>query len=85
MQKHQKGDTLDEVLLHEAEISLMKTRRILRFSSDKAKKLYVNKLRELLTQRDCIFTERKALSENEVETRKTFDANYNKNRYVIFK
>lgn len=85
MQNHQIRDTLDEVLLHEAEISLMKTRRILRFSSDKAKKLYVNKLRELLTQRDCIFTERKALSENEVETRKAFDANYNKNRYVIFK
>ena len=85
MQKHQTGDILDEVLLHEAEISLMKTRRILRFSSDKAKKLYVSKLRELLTQHDCIFTERKALSENEVETRKSFDANYNKNRYVIFK
>ena len=73
------------MLLHEAEISLMKTRRILRFSSDKAKKLYIKKLKELLTQRDCIFTENEALSVNEVETRKAFDANYNKYRYVIFR
>ncbi|QKE60391.1 hypothetical protein [Streptococcus phage smHBZ8] len=63
----------------------MKTRRISRFSSDKAKKLYIKKLKELLTQRDCIFTEGKTLSENEVETRKAFDANYNKYRYVIFR
>lgn len=85
MRKYRKKDILDEVLLYEAKISLMKTSRILRFSSDETKRLYVKKLRELLTQRDCIFTERKALSENEVETRKAFDANYNKNRYVIFK
>lgn len=84
MQKYRRKHNLDEILLHEAEISLMKTRRILHFSSAKAKKLYVNKLRELLMQRDCIFTVRKALSENEVETRKVFDVNYNEYRYAIF-
>lgn len=84
MKKYERKNNLDEVLLYEAKISLTKRRRILHFSSDKAKKLYVNKLKRLLMQRDCIFTESKALSENEVETRKTFDANYNKYRYAIF-
>lgn len=84
MKKYERKNNLDEVLLHEAKISLAKRHRILRFSSNKAKKLYVNKLKRLLMQRDCIFTENKALSENEVETRKAFDANYNKYRYVLF-
>lgn len=84
MQKYRRKNNLEEVLLHEAEISLIKTRRILRFSNDKAKRIYVEKLKELLMLRDCIFVERKTLSGNEVETRKGFDANYNKYRYVIF-
>lgn len=84
MQKYRRKNNLEEVLLHEAEISLIKTRRILRFSNDKAKRIYVEKLKELLMLRDCIFVERKVLSGNEVETRKEFDADYNKYRYAIF-
>ena len=84
MQKYRRNNNPEEVLLHEAEISLMKTRRILRFSNQKAKKIYVKKLKKLLAQRDCIFTRGKALSENEVETRRTFDVKHNKYRYTIF-
>lgn len=84
MQKYRTKHDLDEILLHEAEISLMKARRILRFSNSEVKKLYIKKLKELLTQNNCMFVENKSLSENEVETRKAFDACYNQYAYAIF-
>lgn len=36
MQKYRRKHNLDEILLHEAKISLMRTRRILHFSNQKA-------------------------------------------------
>ena len=84
MQKYRKKHNLNEILLHEAKISLIRTRRILRFSSNEAKKLYVSKLKELLAQNNCMFVENKSLSESEVETRKAFDARYNQYVYAIF-
>lgn len=84
MPKYRRNNNLDEVLLHEAEISLMKTRRILHFSGKKAKKIYVKKLKKILVENNCMFVENKSLSENEVETRKAFDARYNQYVYAIF-
>ena len=84
MGKYRRKHSLDEILTHEAKISLMKTRRILRFSENKAKNIYVKKLKKILVKNNCIFVENKSLSKNEVETRKAFDARYNQYVYAIF-
>ena len=84
MEKYRRKHSLDEMLTHEAKISSTKARRILRFSNQKAKKVYVKKLKKILMKNNCMFVENKSLSENEVETRKEFDARYNQYVYAIF-